>query len=176
MPEYTIRSATPDDAARLAEIYNRYVLETAISFEETPVQPAEMRARISTHLQAGLPWLVAEHDGGVVGYAYAGRWRERHAYRFSAECTVYVAEAFHGKGVGRALYARLFEDLEQAGFHAVLAVIALPNPASVGLHEKFGMRKVAHLRQVGFKFGTWHDVGNWQVLLEDIARDAWPSR
>ncbi len=165
MHEYTIRPAAPEDAIRLAEIYNPYVLNTAISFEESPVEPTEMAARVEKLSQASLPWLVAEHNGTVVGYAYATKWRERHAYRFSVECTVYVAEDFHGKRVAHALYEALFQKLRVGGFHAVLAVIALPNPASIGLHEKFGMQKVAHFSQVGFKFGTWHDVGNWQITL-----------
>ena len=165
MPAPVIRAAEVDDASRLAEIYNPYVLETSISFEEAPVSPDEMAGRIQKVRQAGLPWLVAEHDGTLVGYAYATRWRERHAYRFSVECTVYTAAACQGRGVGRALYDVLFPMLQAAGYHAVVAVIALPNPASIALHERLGMRKVAHFPQVGFKFGQWHDVGNWQVVF-----------
>lgn len=165
MHNYAVRPVTFADAVRVAEIYNPYVLDTAISFEESPVQTTEMATRIERLQESGLPWLVAEHDGHVAGYAYAAKWRERHAYRFSVECTVYVDGAFRGKGVGHALYESLFRELRQAGFHAVLAVIALPNNASVNLHEKFGMRKVAHFSQVGFKFGIWHDVGNWQITL-----------
>jgi len=148
----------------MTEIYNHYVRHTAISFEEVPIAQAEMAARIGKVVQADLPWLVAERDGLLVGYAYAGRWRERHAYRFSAESTVYVAPAGCGRGVGTALYTRLFEHLRQAGYHTVIGVIALPNTASVALHEKFGMRQVAHFREVGYKFDRWHDVGNWQVV------------
>lgn len=163
--EYTIRPAASEDAVRLAEIYNPYVRDTAISFEESPVEASEMAARIEKLVQAGLPWLVAEHDGIVVGYAYATKWRERHAYRFSVECTVYVAKEFHGKRVAHALYKALFQKLKFSGYHAVLASIALPNAASIGLHEKFGMQKVAHFSEVGFKFGAWHDGGIWQVTL-----------
>ena len=165
MPAPVIRAAEVDDASRLAEIYNPYVLETSISFEEAPVSPYEMAGRFRKVRQAGLPWLVAEQEDIIAGYAYATRWRERHAYRFAVECTVYTAAECQGQGVGRALYGVLLPALKAAGYHAVVAVIALPNPASVALHERFGMRKVAHFPQVGFKFGQWHDVGNWQVVF-----------
>jgi L-amino acid N-acyltransferase YncA len=165
MPAPVIRAAEVDDASRLAEIYNPYVLETSISFEEAPVSADEMAGRIRKVRQAGLPWLVAEQEDIIAGYAYATRWRERHAYRFAVECTVYTAAECQGQGVGRALYGVLLPALKAAGYHAVVAVIALPNPASVALHERFGMRKVAHFPQVGFKFGQWHDVGNWQVVF-----------
>ena len=165
MPAPVIRAAEVDDASRLVEIYNPYVLETSISFEEAPVSADEMAGRIRKVRQAGLPWLVAEQEDIIAGYAYATRWRERHAYRFAVECTVYTAAECQGQGVGRALYGVLLPALKAAGYHAVVAVIALPNPASVALHERFGMRKVEHFPQVGFKFGQWHDVGNWQVVF-----------
>ncbi len=165
MPAPVIRAAEVDDASRLVEIYNPYVLETSISFEEAPVSADEMAGRIRKVRQAGLPWLVAEQEDIIAGYAYATRWRERHAYRFAVECTVYTAAECQGQGVWRALYGVLLPALKAAGYHAVVAVIALPNPASVALHERFGMRKVAHFPQVGFKFGQWHDVGNWQVVF-----------
>ena len=165
MPAPVIRAAEVDDASRLVEIYNPYVLETSISFEEAPVSADEMAGRIRKVRQAGLPWLVAEQEDIIAGYAYATRSRERHAYSFAVECTVYTAAECQGQGVGRALYGVLLPALKAAGYHAVVAVIALPNPASVALHERFGMRKVAHFPQVGFKFGQWHDVGNWQVVF-----------
>jgi L-amino acid N-acyltransferase YncA len=160
-----IRPVEPADAPRIVEIYNPYVLNTTVSFEEAAVSAEEMAGRIEKIAAAGLPWLVAEHDGQLVAYAYASKWRERRAYRFSVECTVYAADGFKGRGVGRALYEALFARLKADGYHAVIAVIALPNPASVALHERCGMRKVAHFPQVGLKFGQWHDVGNWQVVL-----------
>jgi L-amino acid N-acyltransferase YncA len=160
-----VRAVLASDAARLVEIYNHYVLNTAISFEELPISAADMAARIDKVLQLNLPWLVAQRDGVLLGYAYAGMWRERHAYRFSVESSVYVAHDAGVRGVGSALYASLFDLLRLAGYHTVLGVIALPNAASIALHEKFGMRQVAHFKEVGFKFGRWHDVGNWQVQL-----------
>lgn len=165
MSGVVVRAVVPSDAARLVEIYNHYVLHTAISFEEATISAADMAVRIDKVLQLKLPWLVAERDGVVLGYAYAGLWRERHAYRFAVESTVYVARDAGVRGIGSALYTALFDLLRQAGYHTVLGVIALPNAASIALHEKFGMRQVAHFKEVGFKFGQWHDVGNWQVVL-----------
>jgi phosphinothricin acetyltransferase len=165
MAPHRIRAALPEDAQRIADIYNPYVRDTAISFEEAVVSADTMADRMAKVREAGLPWLVAEHDAKVVAYAYATRWRERHAYRYSVECTVYAAPESRGTGVGQALYEVLFPGLKAAGLHAVIAVIALPNPSSIALHERFGMRQVAHFRQVGFKFGQWHDVGNWQVVF-----------
>lgn len=164
MSGVVVRAVVPSDAARLVEIYNHYVLHTAISFEEAAISAADMAVRIDKVLQLKLPWLVAERDGVLLGYAYAGLWRERHAYRFAVEGTVYVAHDAGVRGIGTALYSSLFDLLRQAGYHTVLGVIALPNAASIALHEKFGMRQVAHFKQVGFKFGKWHDVGNWQVV------------
>jgi L-amino acid N-acyltransferase YncA len=169
MANLNLRDARDDDASSIVAIYNPYVRDTAISFEEAPVTVDEMAQRIRKVRQAGLPWLVAEHEGVLVGYAYATRWRERHAYRFTVECTVYAAADFQGRGVGAALYGTLFPRLRDAGCHAVVAVIVLPNPTSIGLHERFGMRKVAHFPEVGHKFGRWHDVGNWQVVLGESA-------
>lgn len=165
MSRIEVRAVLASDAARLVEIYNHYVLNTAISFEEVPISAADMAARVEKVLHLKLPWLVAQRDGELLGYAYAGLWRERHAYRFSAESSVYVAHDAGVRGVGSALYAQLFDLLRLAGYHTVLGVIALPNAASIALHEKFGMRQVAHFKEVGFKFGRWHDVGNWQVAL-----------
>ena len=160
-----LRPAEPHDAESIRRIYNHYVQTTAISFEEEPVSAEEMGERIAKVQSMSLPWLVATHSDGVRGYAYATKWRERHAYRFTVECSVYVAPEAIGAGVGSALYEHLLPQLKHQGFHAVVAVIALPNAASAALHEKFGMEKVAHFKQVGYKFGRWHDVGNWQAAL-----------
>lgn len=161
-----IRGADPHDAAQLAAIYNHYVTETVVTFEEEPIAPAEMARRVESVLSSGLPWLVAENAGRVVGYAYATAWRARSGYRFSVEVTVYVSPDMGGRGIGSRLYGELFPRLAERGVHAVVGGIALPNAASVALHEKLGMRKVAHFEQVGRKLGLWVDVGYWQVILE----------
>jgi phosphinothricin acetyltransferase len=160
-----IRDATPDDGAHLATIYNPYVTSTVITFEELPVSADEMGDRVAAVRGAGLPWLVAVADGVILGYAYAGPWRSRAAYRHSVESAVYVRESAAGRGVGTALYGHLFERLRTHGIHAVMAGIALPNDASVALHEKLGMVKVAHFSEVGFKLGRWVDVAYWQLVL-----------
>ena len=162
---YTIRPATPSDAEAVAGIYNHYVRETVVTFEEEPVTPSEMASRMEDVRSASLPWLVAEIGGQVVGYAYGTRWRPRTGYRFSTEITVYLHPAQSGRGLGSGLYGLLFPILQERGLHAVIGGIALPNPPSVALHEKFGMRQVAHFKETGFKFGRWIDVGYWERTL-----------
>lgn len=161
----TLRDARPDDAPAIAAIYNPYIVDTTISFEEEPVTDAEMARRIGDVQAAGLPWLVAEQHGVVIGYAYATKWRVRHAYRHSVETSVYLAPAAARQGIGTALYLALFDRLLAAGCHLVIGGIALPNDASVALHEKMGYEKAAHFKEVGFKFGRWLDVGYWQKVL-----------
>ena len=161
-----IRDAHVEDAESFASIYNHFVLTTSISFEEAEVPAIEMAGRIADVQAAGLPWLVAEVDGVVAGYAYATKWRVRHAYRFSVETTVYLAPASAGQGLGTILYRALIERLRDGGFHLAIGGIALPNPASIALHERLGFEKVAEFREVGFKFDRWTDVGYWQLKLD----------
>lgn len=160
-----LREATAADGAALADIYNYYIADTVVTFEEELVDAAEMARRVDDVHGLGLPWLVAEHDGRLAGYAYATTWRTRVAYRFCTEVTVYLDRASFGRGIGTRLYEALFARLEPNGMHSLLGCISLPNAASVALHEKFGMKKVAHFDEVGFKFGRWIDVGYWQKNL-----------
>ncbi|WP_346839711.1 arsinothricin resistance N-acetyltransferase ArsN1 family B [Microbulbifer sp. SAOS-129_SWC] len=160
-----IRPAQADDAAQIAAIYNHYVLNTTITFETQAVSAIEIAGRIDGVAAAELPWLVAEEDGRLLGYAYATPWRSRAAYRRSVEVTVYLDQQARGRGLGTALYGALFAVLQQGGIHAAIGGIALPNDASVRLHEKLGMKQVAHFKEVGRKFGRWIDVGYWQRLL-----------
>jgi L-amino acid N-acyltransferase YncA len=160
-----MRDARVDDAEAIASIYNHYVLTTSISFEETEVSAIDMAGRIADVQAAGLPWLVVEIDGAIAGYAYATKWRVRHAYRFSVESSVYLDHERAGKGVGSALYRVVLDRLRVGGYHLAIGGIALPNAASVALHEKMGFVKVAHFSEVGFKFGKWTDVGYWQLVL-----------
>lgn len=163
--DVVIRAAVAGDASGVAAIYNHYVAKTVITFEEDEVSDAEMTRRIEEVQAATLPWLVAERDGRIAGYAYAARWRARPAYRFSVEVTVYVDASCGRLGIGSALYEALLVELKARGIHAAMGGIALPNEASVALHEKFGFVKVAHFTDVGFKFDTWVDVGYWQRHL-----------
>lgn len=161
----TIRAAEPADAAGIAAIYNHFIEHTVVTFEEEPVSAEEIGRRMEDVRSASLPWLVAEQAGRIVGYAYATKWRARSAYRFSTEVTVYLDPAASGRGIGSAVYDALFSLLRARGLHVVIGGIALPNDASVALHEKFGMKKVAHFAEVGFKFGKWVDVGFWEGTL-----------
>lgn len=164
-PDITISDATAADAAAVASLYDPYVTGTAVTFEESTVPATVIAGRIATVRSGGLPWLVALEDQAVVGYAYAAPWNARDAYRHTMEVTAYVTPGATGRGIGSALYAELFARLRPLGVHAVIAVIALPNPASVALHERFGLRHAGTFREVGRKFGRWVDVGYWQGLL-----------
>jgi phosphinothricin acetyltransferase len=161
----TIRSADPRDAQAIAHIYNLFVATSTITFEEEPVPVSEMARRIEEVQSFGLPWLVAEEAGVVCGYANAKPWRPRSAYRFSVEVTIYVDPRRVRRGIGTMLYGQLFPLLQARGVHTVIGGIALPNDASVVLHEKLGLRKVAHFKEVGFKFDRWIDVAYWQRTL-----------
>lgn len=171
-----IREVADADAALMAPIYNHYVTDTIVTFEESPIEAPEMLRRMHLVRDAGLPWLVAEHADTLVGYAYASKWRERIGYRLSVECTVYLDASAGGHGVGTRLYSALFPLLSARGIHAVMGGIALPNDASVALHEKFGMQKVAHFADAGCKFGRWIDVGYWQRIFPSDAPPADTAR
>lgn len=160
-----VREATSRDAAAVALIYNHYVTRTTATFETQTVHPAVMADRIKQCRASGLPWLLAEQGGTVQGYAYAVPWKPRQAYRYSCETTIYLHPGYAGRGIGRQLYSVLLERLEALGCHTAIGGIALPNPASIGLHEALGFEKTAHFREVGFKLGRWVDVGYWQRIL-----------
>lgn len=160
-----VRSAEARDAAAIAAIYNHYVRDTLVTFEEAAVSPAAMADRLAETAAARLPWLVAELDGAVAGYAHASKWKGRCAYRYSVETTVYLEDGLQGRGLGTTLYRDLLPRLRDGGMHAALAGIALPNPASVALHEKLGFVHAGTFRQVGFKQDRWVDVGYWQLAL-----------
>ncbi|NHZ98445.1 GNAT family N-acetyltransferase [Massilia sp. CCM 8734] len=161
-----IRDAAAGDAAGIVSIYNHFILTTSISFEEESVSQQAMASRIADIQGGALPFLVLTDGDTITGYAYATKWRVRHAYRFAAETSIYLLPGHGGKGHGAALYTALLARLAEAGIHMAIGGIALPNPASVALHEKFGFNKVAHFSEVGFKFGRWIDVGYWELKLE----------
>lgn len=175
MSALPIRIATPDDAGVIAAIYAPYVLETTISFETEAPDAAEIAQRMTK--SGGLyPWLVHEAEDGVLGYAYASAHRERAAYRWSVDVSIYLSPRAHRRGIGRGLYHRLLKILELQGFHAAYAGIALPNAASIGLHEACGFTPVGVYREVGHKFGAWRDVGWWGRTLAAPSQDPAPPR
>jgi phosphinothricin acetyltransferase len=156
----------------MAAIYGPIVRDTAISFETQEPTAEEMARRLAATLP-DFPWLAAEaEDGGFLGYAYASAHRPTGAYRWSANVSIYLAQAARGRGVGKALYGELLDRLRRQGVCSVFAGIALPNPASVALHESVGFRPVGVYRRVGYKLGAWRDVGWWGQSL--VAEDDTP--
>jgi phosphinothricin acetyltransferase len=166
-----LRPARPEDAAAIAAIYAPYVLTGTVSFESDPPDAATMRERMAAG--DGLyPWLVAtngEDDGGVIAYAYATRFRERPAYRYVVEASIYVAGPVQGQGAGKLLYAALIDTLRAQGFVQAVAIISLPNDYSIQLHEGVGFQRTGILREMGFKQGRWLDIGFWQCDLNQAA-------
>lgn len=170
-----IRLAAPSDGAGMQTIYAPIVQETPISFEMTPPTVAEMQARVEKTL-ATYPWLVCTRAGRLLGYAYASQHRSRAAYQWAVDVSVYVAPTARRLGIGQALYISLFGVLRLQGFFHAYAGIALPNPASVRLHETLGFMPVGVYRQVGHKLGRWHDVGWWHLALQLCADQPDPPR
>lgn len=166
-----IRAAAPEDAAAIAAIYAPHVLTGTVSFEVDPPDTRAMRTRMAA--SEGLyPWLVVttgEPAGGVIGYAYATRFRDRPAYRYVVETTIYVADTAQRQGAGRLLYEALIDTLRAQGFVHAIGAIALPNDASISLHEAVGFRRAGVYREVGYKHGRWIDVGIWQCELNEPA-------
>jgi phosphinothricin acetyltransferase len=160
-----VRCARSEDAEQVVAIYNHYVATSVITFEEDAVVASEMANRILEIQAASLPWLVAEMESRIVGFAYAGKWKTRAAYKFSTEVTVYVRDGLGGWGIGSKLYGQLLPELKSGGMHTAIGGVALPNEASIRLHEKFGFKKTAHFEEVGFKFNRWVDVAYWQRRL-----------
>jgi phosphinothricin acetyltransferase len=159
-----IRLANTIDAASICNIYNPYILNSTISFETEPVVEKDMAERIATN--GKLPWLVYEENERILGYAYACKWRMRRSYRYSVESAVYLDSEETGRGLGTLLYNELIRRLKEMNIHVVIGGIALPNQASIALHEKFGFEKVAHFKEVGFKFNQWIDVGYWELVIK----------
>jgi len=166
-----IRHADPErDAAACAAIYAPFVSDSPVSTEEEPPDAAAMAERITSYSET-YPWLVAEHDGSIAGYAYGSQHRLRPAYRWAADVTVYVAAGHRRRGIGRSLYGALLPLLREQGYHNACAGITLPNEASVALHESFGFRLVGVYREIAWKAGAWRDVGWWQRRLNPAGDD-----
>ncbi len=168
-----IRLANPSDAVAMLAIYSPYIRTTSLTFETWVPPVADFANRIRSYVEY-YPWLVYEKDGLVIGYAYASKYREREAYQWSVECSVYVQDDRHRSGIGSALYRALFTLLKAQGFTTVYAVINLPNDRSVAFHERMGFRYFATFEKVGYKLGKWKDVGWWQLQLNEYVHEPMP--
>lgn len=161
-----IRSAEPKDAIDIVDIYNHYILHSHATFELKPIEAKEMISRIhNVQEQFGLPWFVLEEGSKVVGYAYATQWKARPAYSKTTETSIYLHANSGGKGYGKKLYGQLINELKSLGYHAIIGGMSLPNESSRLLHEKLGFQKIAHFKEVGYKFDRWIDVGYWELIL-----------
>ena len=163
-----IRDSLPTDIPAITRIYNQYILHSTSTFEELPVTEEQIEQRMRKVTEGkpqSYPWLVAIDEGEITGYAYASPWKERSAYRFACETSVYLSPEHHGRGTGTALYHALLERLREQGLRTAVAVITLPNPGSVRLHERLGFEQAGHLKNIGFKFDQWLDTGFWQKEL-----------
>lgn len=159
-----IRPVHIKDTEALLNIYNYYVLNTIITFDDVPFTVEAFKNKIET-IAANYPFIVFEEDNKVLGYAYANKWREKPAYKHTVETTVYLDHKALGKQIGTKLYKELLTQLKERDYHVIIGGLTLPNDASVRLHEKFGFKQVAHYKEVGLKFGKWLDVGFWQLTL-----------
>ncbi|MCL3781271.1 N-acetyltransferase family protein [Prolixibacteraceae bacterium JC049] len=159
-----IREINKNDSKEVADIYNYYIKNTSITFEENVVTENEMIERIKSR-NSNLPWIVYEKDNEILGYAYATEWKSRCAYKFSVESSVYLKHDRQGKGLGTKLYQELLNRIKNSNIHVVIGGIALPNDSSIALHEKLGFEKVAQFKEVGFKFEKWIDVGYWELII-----------
>jgi L-amino acid N-acyltransferase YncA len=159
-----VREVKESDAEAMCSIYNKYISGNTITFEETPLLADDMISRIKNITQT-FPWFVFEENGKVIGYTYASKWKERSAYRYSVETGTYLDSDYVGKGIGTILKIELLKALKEKSIHSVICGIALPNPASISLCEKFKFEKIAHFKEVGYKLGKWVDVGYWELIL-----------
>lgn len=162
----SLRLATAADAAGILKIYAPYIENTSFTFETEVPSPEAFAERIRTYLETW-PWLVYEDKGIIAGYAYATRHRERTAYQWCTESSIYIADDYRGTGIAKALYEALFVILERQGFRNVYAVINLPNEPSVAFHEKCGFKYFATYEKVGYKLGRWKNVGWWKLVLNE---------
>ena len=159
-----IRKVKPEDARDIALIYNYYIEKSTITFETEPVSHEEMAGRIAD-ISEKYPYFVYEESGKVVGYCYVSSWKKKAAYQKTVESTIYIDKDFQGKGIGRILMNKLINELREKSFHVVIACITTPNPTSVKLHEELGFKQVSEFREVGYKFGKWLDIGDWELIL-----------
>ena len=165
MEQVVIRVVQDKDIKQICDIYNFYIENTFISFEEKTITHEEMKER-TNKTKKNYPWLVYEKEGQILGYAYIGKWKDRSAYRYTVEDTLYVRQDVLGQGIGRELLESLMEETKKLDVYVVMAVIALPNERSIRLHEYYGFKKTGHFSHVGYKMGRWIDVGYWELQIK----------
>jgi L-amino acid N-acyltransferase YncA len=168
-----LRIATADDSAGVLAIYGPYITNTSFTFETDVPSTESFGERIRSFLEH-YPWLVCEIGGTIAGYAYGSKYRERVGYQWCVECSVYIHDDFHRKGIAKALYTALFEILKRQGYRNVYAVINLPNERSVQLHENCGFKWFANYENVGYKLGKWKTVGWWQLVINEYTHEPLP--
>lgn len=159
-----LRHFTKDDIAALLDIYNYYVTNTVATFDIKPLKLQTFEKKLND-INSKYPFLIFEEEKQILGFAYASKFRPKPAYKFTVEATVYVKHTAHGKHIGSQLYKALIHELKQTDTHTILGVLTLPNEASIKLHQKFGFEEVAHLKELGYKFGAWHNVAIYQLRL-----------
>lgn len=162
-----IRLATEDDSDSILQIYTPYITNTAITFEYQVPTIMEFRERMA-NIQKNYPWLVCEISNHIVGYAYASRFREREAYKWSVDFSVYINQDYHRKNIGKALYFALFELLKLQGYYNAYAGVTLPNIKSENFHEAFGFKSIGVYHKVGYKFDSWHDVKWYELKIKEL--------
>ncbi|MBU3822708.1 GNAT family N-acetyltransferase [Flavobacteriaceae bacterium XHP0103] len=160
-----IRNAKITDAKQIVDIYNYYVLNSVVTFDEVPFSEADFKTRI-VDVSSRYPFIVYQENSKILGYAYANMFRQKPAYKNSVETTIYLAKEAQGKQIGTKLYSALLNLLKAQKYHVAIGGLTLPNEASVKLHEKLGFKQVAHFKEVGFKFNKWLDVGFWELILD----------
>lgn len=170
-----LRPVKPEDAERIAQIYAPYVENTAISFEYVPPVAAEILSRIQKVLQRGYPYIVLEEEGQVLGYAYASAFREREAYKYTCETSIYVDQAHRRAGTGQILYSALLSLLKIQGYATAVAGTTTPNPQSSNFHRKMGFQPIGEFKNVGYKFGTWHSAEFFEMTINDYSQGGQPA-
>ncbi|HBM15870.1 MAG TPA: phosphinothricin acetyltransferase [Lentisphaeria bacterium] len=160
-----IRECFIEDAAEICRIYNYYVENTTITFEEEPLAPSEIEKRISNIQSKGHPWLVYEENLQIIGYAYASEFKSRCAYKYTLETSFYLSHEHLSKGIGTKLYTKLIDECRKIGMHSLVGVIAVPNIPSASICKKFGFQKAGIIKEAGFKFNKWIDIEYWQLIL-----------
>ncbi|MFN8577452.1 MAG: N-acetyltransferase family protein [Candidatus Sericytochromatia bacterium] len=160
-----IKNVKIEDIEQICNIYNYYIENTFVTFEEEIINYQEMKNRID-NITKNYPFLVYKKNDEVIGYAYGNIWKQRASYKHTVESTIYLSHKNIKKGIGSMLYSQLIEELKKQNIHNVIGGIALPNEASVRLHEKLGFKKCAHFTQIGNKFNQWIDVGYWEKILD----------